>query len=153
MTSVEHSFGSLIESALLRFRLVAEQLRAHHRRKRQRNHRRDQNRDRQSDRELAEQASDDVAHEEQWNQDRDQRNRQRNDRESDLIGTLQRGLKGRIAFFEIPDDVLDHDDRVIHHETGGNRERHEREIVQAVAAQGTSLRRCQSKIEAQPRSG
>src|SRR5208282_1381578 len=90
--ALEHAFGGLIESALLRFRLVTEQLRAHHRRKGQRNHRRNQNRHGQSDRELAEQAPDDVAHEKQWDQDRDQGNRQRNDRETDLIGPFQRGL-------------------------------------------------------------
>ncbi len=32
-------------------------------------------------------------------------------------------------------DVLEHDDRVVHHEAGRDRERHQRQVVQAVAAQ------------------
>ena len=42
---------------------------------------------------------------------------------------------GRLAFFDVARDVLDHHDGVVHHEAGGDGERHEREVVEAVAQQ------------------
>ena len=46
---------------------------------------------------------------------------------------LQRRLHGRVALFEVAGDVLDHDDGIVHHEAGGDGERHQREVVEAVA--------------------
>ena len=40
-----------------------------------------------------------------------------------------------LTFFDEADDVFDHDDRVIDHEPGRNRQRHEREIIEAVTEQ------------------
>ena len=40
-----------------------------------------------------------------------------------------------LALFDVADDVLDHHDGVVHHEAGGNGQRHQRQIVQAVAQQ------------------
>ena len=40
-----------------------------------------------------------------------------------------------LAHLHVADDVLQHHDGVIHHEAHGKRERHEREVVQAVAQQ------------------
>ena len=40
-----------------------------------------------------------------------------------------------VAFFDVADDVLDHDDGVIHDEARGNRQRHQRQVIQAVAGQ------------------
>jgi hypothetical protein len=39
------------------------------------------------------------------------------------------------ALFQVAGDVFDHDNGVIHHEPGRNRQRHERKVVQAVAEQ------------------
>ena len=39
------------------------------------------------------------------------------------------------ALFQIARDVLDHHDGVVHHEAGGNGQRHQRKIVEAVAQQ------------------
>ena len=82
-----------IEAALLRFRRVPQQPRAHHRRQRQRDHGGNQNGHAQRDREFAEQPPHDVAHEQQRNQHRDQRNGQRDDGEPDLLRALQRRLQ------------------------------------------------------------
>ena len=41
---------------------------------------------------------------------------------------------GGIAAFHVADDVLDHDDRVVDHEADRDRQRHQREIVERVAA-------------------
>ena len=40
---------------------------------------------------------------------------------------------GRQALLEMAHDVLDHDHRVVDHETDGDRQRHQRQIVEAVA--------------------
>ena len=114
---------------------MPQQQGAHHRRQRQRDEGRDQDRDGQGDSELAEQPSDDVAHEQQRDQHGNQRNRQRNDGEADLPGALQRGLQRRVAFFDVALDVLDHHDGVVHHEAGGDGQRHQRKIVERVAQQ------------------
>ena len=39
------------------------------------------------------------------------------------------------ALFEIAGDVFDHHDRVVHHEAGRDRQRHQRQVVEAVAQQ------------------
>ena len=135
MVSFEHFLRLAIEPGLLRFRRMPQQLRAHHRRQRQRHHRRHQDRHRQRDCELAEQPADDVAHEQQRNQHRDQRDGQRQNREADLLGALERGFQRLVAFLDEARDVFDHDDRVVNHEAGRNRQRHQRQVVQAVAEQ------------------
>ena len=54
-------------------------------------------------------------------------------RKSDLFGTLQRGLLGVVTSLDVPGDVLDHDDGVIDHKAGRDRERHQRKIIEAEA--------------------
>ena len=108
---------------------------AHHRRQRQRDERRNDDRDRQRDRELAEQPADDVAHEQQRNQHRDQRNRQRKIVKPICSEPLSAASSGDSPSSMIAGDVFDHHDGVVHHEAGGDRERHQREVVQAVAEQ------------------
>ena len=48
-----------------------------------------------------------------------------------MKGCLQR----RLALFDVAGDVLDHDDRVVDHETGGDGQCHQRKIVEAEAEQ------------------
>ena len=48
---------------------------------------------------------------------------------------LQRRLHRRHPVLQMARDVFDHHDRVIHHESGGDGQRHQRKIVQAVAEQ------------------
>ena len=113
------------------FRL--EQPRAHHRRQRQRDQQRQQQGDADGDGEFAEQQPDISAHQEQRNEHRDQRQRDRHDGEADFAGALQRRFVRRGAALHVPHDVLDHDDGIVDHETHGDRQRHQRQIVEAVA--------------------
>jgi hypothetical protein len=106
-----------------------QQSRAHHRRERQRDDRREQDRDRQRDRELAEQPADDVAHEQERDQHGDERHRQRDDGEADLLRTLERRLQRRLALLDVAVDVLDHHDGVVDDEARGDRQRHQRQVV------------------------
>ncbi len=115
-------------------RLRLEQLGAHHRRQRQRHHQRDQNRHRQGDGELAEQPADHVLHEQQRNQHGDQRESQRDEGETDLFRALQRGVERCLALLQMPRDVLQHDDCIVHHEAGGYRQRHQGQVVQGETA-------------------
>ena len=46
-----------------------------------------------------------------------------------------RGFIPALAHLHIAHDVLEHDDGVVHHETDGQRQRHQRQLVQAVAEQ------------------
>ncbi len=66
------TFAGREHAALIRCRLMAQQLRAQHRREGERDHGRNQDRHRQRDRELSKQPADHVAHEQQRNQDRNQ---------------------------------------------------------------------------------
>ena len=112
---------------------MPQDARAHHRRQRERDHGGDDDGDRQGHGEFAEEAADHVAHEQQRDEHGDQRDRQRDDGEADLLRALERRLHRRVAFLEVARDVLDHHDGVVDHEAGGDGERHQREVVQAVA--------------------
>ena len=48
---------------------------------------------------------------------------------------LQRRRMRRLALFDVADDVLDHHDGIVHHEAGGDGQRHQGEVVEAVAQQ------------------
>ena len=57
--------------------------------------------------------------------------------EADLLAPFKRRLHRAHALFQVARDVLDHHDRVVHHEAGGDGQRHQRQVVQAVAAADT----------------
>ena len=48
---------------------------------------------------------------------------------------FERRLERTHALFQIARDVLDHHDRVVHHKAGGDGQRHQRQIVEAVVQQ------------------
>ncbi len=108
---------------------------AHHRRQRQRHHGGHHDGHGQGDGELVEQPADHARHEQQRDEHGDQRDGQRDDGEADLPGAPERGLQRRHAVLDVAHHVLDHDDRVVDHEPGRDRQRHEREVVQRVAEQ------------------
>ena len=54
-------------------------------------------------------------------------------RAADLPGAVDRRLHRRQLGFQIAVDVLDHHDRVIHHEADGDDDRHQRQIVDRIA--------------------
>src|SRR5690606_25996583 len=131
--AAEQSLDPVRPGAFLLGRL--EQLGAHHRRQGQRHHQGNQDGYRQRDGELAEQPPHHVLHEQQWNQHGDQREGQRDQREADLLGALERRIQRRLALFQVPRDVLQHDDGVVYHEPGGDGQRHQRQVVQREARQ------------------
>ena len=132
---VEHALRRAIEAPVLDPGPARQDQRAHHRRRRQRDDHRDQDRDRQREREFGEQAPDNAAEEEERRKHRDQRQRDRNDGEADLARAADRRLDARHALFEIARDVLEHDDRVVDDEAGRDRQRHQRQVVEAEAEQ------------------
>ena len=52
-----------------------------------------------------------------------------------ISGTLERRLQRRDASLQMAGDVFDDDDRIVNHKTGGDGQRHQRQIVDAVAEQ------------------
>ena len=58
------------------------------------------------------------------------------------VAPVDRRLQRRFPHLQVADDVLEHHDRVVHHEAHGERERHERQVVEAVVRAGTSPRTC-----------
>ena len=127
--------GPVEPVVLLAFLVRLEHVRAHARRGGQRNHHGNDDGGRKRDREFAEQAPDDAAHHQDGNEDGDQRHADGEDGEADLLRALQRGGKGLHAGFEVARDVLHHHDGVVHHKSGGDGQRHQRQIVERVAEQ------------------
>ncbi len=114
---------------------MLQDARGHHGREGERDHGGDKDGDGEGDGEFAEETADHVAHEEQGDEHGDQRDGQRDDGEADLLAALEGGAHGRFAGFDVARDVLDHHDGVVDDESGGDGERHEREVVEAVAQQ------------------
>ena len=108
---------------------------AHHRRGRQRDRKRDQDRNRERHGKFAEQAADDAAHQQDRNEHGDQRDAHREHGEADLVGALERGFERRQASLDVAGDVFQHDDGVVDHEAGRDRQRHQRQVIEAVADQ------------------
>ena len=120
----------LPSSRLNRQRSGWQQLRAHHRGGGQRHHERHQNGRCHHHRKLVEQATEHTPHEQNRNKHRDQRHADGHHREADIATALQHRLAQRHAALTQAGDVLKHHDRVIHHKPGGNRQRHQTQIVQ-----------------------
>ena len=115
--------------------MAAQQHGAHHRRRRQRDHQRDHNRDRDRHGEFAKQPADQAAHQQDRDKDGDQRHAHRHHGKADLAGAEQRGIQPRHAGIQVAGDVFQHDDGVVDHESGRDRQRHQREDVEAIAQQ------------------
>ena len=105
----------------------------HHRGRGEGDHQRHAHRDRQGDGEFPEQPPKDAAHQEDRNEHRQEGNRNREDREADFCSPTQRRLARRQALLQMPHDVFDDDDGVIHDKPGGDGQRHERQVVDAIA--------------------
>ena len=127
--ALEHALGGAREAVLLAQRRVAQHAGAHHRRQGQRHHGGDQNGDRQRHGKLTEQTPDDIAHKQQRDQHRNQREGQRDNGKADFPCAFQRGGQRFFTFLDIARDILDDDESVVHHEPGGDGERHQRQVV------------------------
>ena len=110
-----------------------EEARRHHRRQRQRYESRDEDRHRQRDGKFAEEPADDTAHQEQRNEDGDQRYADRKDRKADLARAFEGRCHRGLAFLDIAGDVFQHDDGVVDYEPNGDRQRHERQVVETIS--------------------
>ena len=129
-----NAFAPLVEPAATRCVRVGQNESRQGRSQGQRNDRRQDQRDRDGDAEFAEQAADDPAHEQDRDEHRDQRNGDRHDCKADLAGALQCRGQPVIALLEIAKDVLQHDDRIVDDEPDREGQRHQRQIVETVAA-------------------
>jgi hypothetical protein len=83
----------------------------------------DQHRDRERDSELVEEPPDRPLKEGDRNEDRDERDGGGEDGEADLVRAVQRRLPARLPHLEVPVDVLEHHDRVVHDQPDGENER------------------------------
>ncbi len=115
--------------------LIAQQVGAHHGRGGERDDHGNENGGGQSDGKFAEETADDAAHQKKRNEDGDERNADGEDGEADLLCAVEGGGEGVHAGFEMAGDVFHDHDGVIDDEAGGDGERHQREIVEAVAAE------------------
>ena len=129
----EKAFGDLIEATRPVKPLLLQKQRAQHRRQRQRDKGRSYDCHRHRDREFTEQPADDAAHEKQRDEDCDQRKGNRDDREADLPRPFEGGIEGALPLLDVTHDVLDHDDRIVDDKTDRDRQRHQRNVIEAVA--------------------
>ena len=131
-----HQHAAKAFAARLRVRLAAlEHPAAHHWRERQRDNQRDADSHRKGDGKFAQQPARQPAHQQQRQKDRHQRQAHGEHRKAHLARALQRGLQRFHARFQMAGNVFQHHDGVIHHEAGGNRQGHQRQVVEAKPAQ------------------
>ena len=113
--------------------LGLEQLRAHHRRQRHGDHARHDHGAREREREFAEQHAGQSRDEGDRRIDRGERDGHGDDRIEDLARADQRRIERPHALLDMPVDVLDHDDGVVHHQPDGEHEREQRHQIDRVA--------------------
>ena len=102
---------------------------AQHWRESERNKPGHDDRNRDAHRKLTEDPPDHPAHEKNRNKHRNEREGDGNDREADLARAFERGFERPHAAFDVPHDVLEHDDGVIDHESYRQRQCEQRHVV------------------------
>ncbi len=75
------------------------------------------------------------AHQKDRQEHGDQREGDRDHGEPHLAGAATRRFHGRQAILHVAGNILEHDDRVVHHEAGGDGQRHQGKIVERKAQQ------------------
>ena len=83
--------------------------------------------------EFPEKAPHDPPHEKQRYENRRQGECHGNDCEDYLFGAVKCGGKPVLAHFHVAENVLEHDYRIVHDEAYGKRQRHQGQVVEAVA--------------------
>ncbi len=106
-----------------------QELRPHHGRERERDDARDDHGAREREGELPEQRAGQAALDADRRVHGRERDRHRDDRPDELPRRLDRGVEGTFPEVQVPFDVLDHDDRVVHDEPDGEHDREERQEV------------------------
>ena len=127
---IETGFAQPVKGVVLLVMLVLQEAGAQHRRQRHRDDAGKHDRQDDGDGEFVQQPADNAAHEDQGNEHRRQRQGHGQDGEADLGRALQRRVIGLLAHFDVPDDILQHHDGVIHHEAHRQGQRHQRQIVE-----------------------
>ena len=120
-----------LKRVLSLFGFPPQHFRAHHWCQRQRNKGGNSHGRAQRDGKLSEEPAHNSRHKQERNKDGDEREAERNDCEANLLRALQRRFKRVITLLDVSENVLDHYNRIIHHEAGRDRQRHERQIVEA----------------------
>ena len=82
-----------------------------------------------------EQPAQNPAHEQHRDKHSGQRQGHGKDGEANFARAVQGGSQRRFSGFHVSDDVLQHHNGVVHHETHGQRQCHQREVIHAVAEQ------------------
>ncbi|MNF57847.1 hypothetical protein D3C84_393880 [compost metagenome] len=108
---------------------------AEHRGGGQRDDQRNRHRHRQGHHELLQQAADYAAHEQHRDEYREQGQGHGQHRETDLADAAQGCRQWPHALLQMACGVLHHDYGVVDHEAGGDDQRHQRQVVEAVAEQ------------------
>ena len=132
---IENPLAQIEQPSMLRPLLVTEEAAAQHRSQGQRYESRNQNRGPDGDREFMQQTSDDSAHEQQRNKDGGQRQRHGENGEANLAGAIPRGLQRPFPRLHVANNVLQHDDGVVHHKSHRQGQCHQGKVVQTVAQQ------------------
>ena len=120
----------LLQAAAWLLVLGFEPARAEHRRQGQRHQQGNHHRHGQGNGELTKQPLDDAAHEQDGDEHRHQRQVHRQQGEAYLAGAFERRRHRLLAVMDVPGDVLQHHDGIVHHQPGGDDQRHQRQVVQ-----------------------
>ena len=135
---IEAALQRAADAAAFAFVILAHgrHARRQHRRQRKRHEGRRQDRHRHHHGELVENLADDATHQQHRDEHGDQRYRDRDDGEADLARTLERCVERAFTvLLGVPDDVLQHDDRIVDDEADRQRQRHQRDVVDRKAEQ------------------
>ena len=133
--------GNRCEQALHRavkqvgFGVVAQKLCAHHGCQRQSDKTRHHHRACQGQGEFNEQAAGAPGREGQWRINGHQSRRHGDDRKPDFTGTLDTGRKRVHAFFNVPENIFQHDNRIIHHQADGQHQGQQGERIDGKTGQ------------------
>ena len=133
--TLKEPFRGRVEPAALPPVRRANKSAAHHGGEGQRYKPGNQHGHRDGDGEFMQQPPEDAAHEQHRNEHGSQRERHGNDRETDFSGPLQRCLHRGFALLHVTHDVFQHHNGVVHDEPHADRDRHQRQVIQAVAQQ------------------
>ena len=106
--------------------LGPQQVRGHHRRKCERNHSRNEDGASEGQSELAKERAGQAALKRDGRVNRGERESHRDDRAHKFTRTLDRRVHARHAFAHVAFDVLDNDNRVIHHQSDRQHDREQR---------------------------
>ena len=122
-----------LHQAVVALVLHLEEVCAHHRRQGERDERGDRHCPGQREGELREQRAGESALEADRDVDGDQHHGDRDDGAGQFAGRIQRRLAGWLAKLHVAVDVLDHDDRIIHHQADGQHQCQQGQQVDGVA--------------------